>query len=154
MNDIYYTCQRGTFTPVDNMAGLRLSLGSYYKQFSSPNQQSKPVVSAPFIDDSGLGKCLAFQCFTTDMSVKLSTIQFNMIYSNNIQQTLQFKTIQTCYTHNVDWREYTRSEKLVVVCIPEHTICGHNHNNNNNIIYLYSARINIIALRRFTQMYK
>ena len=25
---------------------------------------------------------------------------------------------------------------------------------NNNIIYLYSARINIIALRRFTQMYK
>ena len=36
-------------------------------------------------------------------------IQFNMIYSNNIQQTLQIKTRQTWYTHNVDWREYTRS---------------------------------------------
>ena len=29
------------------------------------------------------------------------SIQFNMIYSNNIQQTIQFKTIQTCYTRNV-----------------------------------------------------
>ncbi|KAI0207777.1 hypothetical protein LSAT2_007519 [Lamellibrachia satsuma] len=37
------------------MEGLRLSLGSYYKQFSSPEQQSTPIVSAPFVDYSGLG---------------------------------------------------------------------------------------------------
>ena len=50
--------QKGTFTLIDNMTGLRQSLGSYYKQFSSTERPSTPVVSAPYVDHTGFSKCL------------------------------------------------------------------------------------------------
>ena len=52
----------------------------------------------------------------------LNSIQFNMTYSNNIQHTLQFKTMRTCNTRNVVLREYTSRI---------HNSCGYNHNIRN-----------------------
>ena len=50
--------QKGTFTLIANMTGLRQSLGSYYKQFSSTERPPTRVVSAPYVDYTGLSKCL------------------------------------------------------------------------------------------------
>ena len=71
--------QIGTFTSVDNMKGLRLSLGSYYKLFSSPEHQSNPVVSAPFVDYSGLGKCIQFYLLPNKVLTRMKTAKMKMM---------------------------------------------------------------------------
>ena len=78
--------QRGTFTSVDNMEGLRLSLGSYYKLFSSPEHQSTPVVSAPFVDYSGLGKCIQFYLLPNKVLARMKTAKMTMMTSVTLRQ--------------------------------------------------------------------
>ncbi|KAI0211084.1 VWFA and cache domain-containing protein 1 [Lamellibrachia satsuma] len=47
--------KRGRYTQVEPSMSLKVRLGSYYTIFSSPDNHSTPVISAPYVDYSGLG---------------------------------------------------------------------------------------------------
>ena len=66
------------------------------------------------------------------LSMNSAVPQFTIIYSNNIQQTLQLKTMSTCCTHYV----IHKNVKTVINMYPQtgpakHNSCGHNHNNKS-----------------------
>ena len=76
------------------------------------------------------------------VNVYFNSIQFNSIWF--IQTTFNNNTILD-YTNMLYryccLREYTRIKKLVVVCIPAHNICGHNHNIRNTYCNVNIAHI-------------
>ena len=79
--------------------------------------------------------CACVSWFFCNMYWTQILIQFNISYSNNIQQTLQLKTMSTCL-HMMLFERIHKNVKTVI----SHNYCGYNHNNKSlDMSILYTS---------------
>ena len=57
LSEYLFLClQRGEYTEVATLDGLRYQLGSYYNQFSDVGKLNNSIATVPYMDFSGLGE--------------------------------------------------------------------------------------------------